>query len=82
MVAHELLKKALEEISHLHEDEEFLVKDLFKGYEWKRIPLNERLRLGVLFLNEVMTRYEPSIEILEKSPSNQQIYKIKQSVKI
>ena len=33
-----LLKTAIDETSHVREGETFLVKDLFKGYEWNRIP--------------------------------------------
>ncbi|MED2974270.1 single-stranded DNA-binding protein [Fictibacillus sp. B-59209] len=81
-MAKELLNRAIEELGNLNDGEEFLVKDLFKGYEWKRIPLNKRLRLGVLFLNEISSHHEHAIEILDKTSSNQQVYKIKQSIEV
>jgi uncharacterized protein (DUF1015 family) len=71
----ELLVKAIEELKNLISGEEFLVKDLFKGYEWNRIAKNDRLRLGILFLNEVTSNEELGIEKLEKTSSNQQKYR-------
>lgn len=47
------LKRAIKEVLNLQRDEEFLVKDLFKGYEWNRLAIGERRMLGSLFLNEV-----------------------------
>lgn len=47
----ELLEEAIRETENLNEDEVFLVKDLFKGYVWNRIPRKDRLLLGTLFLN-------------------------------
>lgn len=34
----ELLEEAIKETENLNEGEVFLVKDLFKGYVWNRIP--------------------------------------------
>jgi len=48
-----LLEVALLETKNINRDEEFLVRDLFKGYEWNRIPRNDRLLLGTLFLNYI-----------------------------
>ena len=48
-----LLDMAIKEADNLFDGEEFLVKDLFKGYEWNRIPRKDRLLLGTLFLNYV-----------------------------
>lgn len=36
-----LLEKALEETENLSSGEVFLVKDLFRGYEWNRISRSE-----------------------------------------
>lgn len=69
------LKKAIQEIPHLSIGEEFLVKDLFKGYEWNRLAIGERRTLGSLFLNEVKHgSLKDIIEVVKKSSANQQIY--------
>lgn len=71
-----ILKTALWETKNLQTDEEFLVKDLFKGYEWNRIPFKDRLLLGTLFLNAVTS--EPlGVEAIKKTSSNQQKYRKK-----
>lgn len=69
----DLLNQAIEEANNLNSGEIFLVKDLFKGYVWKRIPVKDRLLLGTLFLNYVNT-FESSICATEKTSSNQQRY--------
>jgi Domain of unknown function (DUF1413) len=69
----QLLAEALEETKNLEKSEVFLVKDLFKGYVWKRYGINERILLGTLFLNEIKKR-STEIEILDKTSSNQQKY--------
>jgi len=72
----ELLNNAIKETENLNQGEVFLVRDLFKGYEWNRISRSERLLLGTLFLNYVKT-YKNSIQAIEKTSSGQQKYKIK-----
>ena len=49
----ELLEQAIKETENLNDGEVFLVKDLFKGYVWNRIPRKDRLLLGTLLLNYV-----------------------------
>ena len=73
--ANDLLARAIEETKHLHTNEIFLVRDLFKGYEWNRISRTDRLLFGTLFLNYVHisgTYLEP----IEKTSSGQQKYKV------
>ncbi|MEI7885501.1 MAG: DUF1413 domain-containing protein [Clostridia bacterium] len=70
-----LLLRAEKETALLHEDEIFLLKDLFKGYEWNRIPIKDRLLLGTLFLNFV-NKTEGNIVAFAKSSSKQQKYKM------
>lgn len=72
----ELLEIAKKEVENLKTDEMFLVKELFKGYEWNRIDRKTRLLLGILFLNWVRTTNEDKIKIIEKTSSGQQKYKI------
>jgi len=69
-----LLDMAIKEADNLFDGEEFLVKDLFKGYEWNRIPRKDRLLLGTLFLNYV-NKTNNEIIAVEKTSSNQQKYK-------
>ena len=54
-IANDRLDRAIEETKHLHTNEIFLVRELFKGYEWNRISRRDRLLLGTLFLNYVHT---------------------------
>ena len=70
----ELLEEAIRETENLNEGEVFLVKDLFKGYIWNRIPRKDRLLLGTLFLNRV-SKMKGNIKTIEKTSSNQQKYK-------
>lgn len=71
----ECLKQAINEISSLKVDEEFLVKDLFKGYEWNRLAIGERRQLGSIFQNTVKNGdLKGKVDMVKKSTSNQQIY--------
>ena len=70
----ELLELALKETGNLNDGEVFLVKELFKGYEWNRIPRKDRLLLGTLFLNYI-NKNAGSIQVIEKTTSGQQKYK-------
>ncbi len=72
----ELLNNAIKETENLNQGEVFLVRDLFKGYEWNRISRSERLLLGTLFLNYVNTS-KASIQAIEKTSSGQQRYRVK-----
>lgn len=72
----ELLNHAIKETENLKQGEVFLVRDLFKGYEWNRISRSERLLLGTLFLNYVNTS-KASIQAIEKTSSGQQKYRVK-----
>lgn len=69
----QLLIQALEEANNIQKGEVFLVKDLFKGYFWNRIPRKNRLLLGTLFLNEI-NKDNDSIQPITKTTSGQQRY--------
>lgn len=69
-----LLSQAISEVNELKSGEVFLVKELFKGYEWNRIDRSSRLTLGTLFLNEVKNNHGLNVEILDKTSSSQQRY--------
>lgn len=70
-----LLKIAIKETKNLQDGESFLLRDLFKGYEWNRISRSNRLLLGTLFLNTVSAK---NIEVIasSKTASGQQKYQI------
>lgn len=72
----DLLFKAINETKKLNANEIFLVRDLFKGYEWNRISRSDRLLLGTLFLNYVHSS-EIQLEPIEKTSSGQQKYKVR-----
>ena len=72
--ANDLLIIAQSEINNVKVGEVFLLKELFKGYEWNRIKISDRLLLGTLFLNYVNTNSDKIIA-LQKTSSNQQKYK-------
>ena len=71
-----LLERALNEIPNLNSKEKFLVKDLFKGYEWNRLSINERRNLGRFFFEESQNPdlKNGTIVALEKNSANQQMY--------
>lgn len=70
----DLLEEAIKETKNLKKGEIFLVKELFKGYIWNRIPRNDRLLLGTLFLNQVNKMDGKDLIAIEKTSSNQQRY--------
>ncbi|NLI93744.1 MAG: single-stranded DNA-binding protein [Peptococcaceae bacterium] len=72
----DLLNNAIKETENLNQGEVFLVRDLFKGYEWNRISRSQRLLLGTLFLNYVNTSKD-FIQAIEKTSSGQQKYRVK-----
>ena len=70
----EMLIEAIKETRSLNTGEIFLVRELFMGYKWNRIPHKDRLLLGILFLNHVK-KTNNDLQAIEKTPSNQQQYK-------
>jgi hypothetical protein len=73
MDVNKLLEYAIKEADKTLNEEVFLIRDLFKGYEWNRIPRNDRLLLGTLFLNYVK-REKIKIIPINKTSSGQQKY--------
>ena len=72
--ANELLEISKEELINLNSEEIFLVRDLFKGYEWNRLSRSNRLLLGTLFINYIKST-DIGIVPIEKTSSGQQRYK-------
>lgn len=56
------------------EAEEFTVRDLFRGIEWRRIPIGKRIQLGSRFFNEVEDKKIKGITPTKKTSQNQQQY--------
>lgn len=71
----QLLEIAKNEIINLKPGEIFLVRDLFKDYEWNYISRSERLLLGTLSLNLVKNT-DIKISIFAKTSSCQQKYQM------
>ncbi|UWG97512.1 single-stranded DNA-binding protein [Dehalobacter sp. DCM] len=69
-----LLEIAIDETSNINPGEIFLLRDLFKGYEWNRISRSDRLLLGTLFLNYINS-VNNEVTPIEKTSSGQQRYK-------
>lgn len=74
MDINKILEQAIQEIACITTGEQFMLKDLFKGYEWNRITQGDRRKLGMLFLNYVES--QPKIEITENT-KGQKIYFLK-----
>ncbi|MHC1685934.1 MAG: single-stranded DNA-binding protein [Clostridiaceae bacterium] len=70
----ELLDIAKDELTNLLHGKVFLLRDLFKGYEWNRISRSDRLLLGTLFLNYIKTD-DIGVVPIEKTSSGQQRYR-------
>jgi len=81
MNVNKLLEIAINETKSLKSSEVFLVKDLFKGYEWNRIPRSDRLLLGTLFLNHI-NKENTNINVIQKTTSGQQRYQIEKDKEV
>ena len=51
----EYLEQAISEVNNLNEGEEFLVRDLFKGYTWNRMTVGTKLSLDNIRHSLVIT---------------------------
>lgn len=62
-----LLKEVIDELKNIYCGEVFLLKELFKGYEWNRLEMNIRLKLGKFFLYEVVINFNLNVEVINKN---------------
>ena len=62
-------------IYEIQEDEEFIVKDLFRGFEWTRIDVGNRAKLGAMFFNFSKNDDKLIIVGIGKTAHNQQKYR-------
>lgn len=69
-----LLSYAQSEIVNVNVGQEFMVRDLFLGYEWNRIPVGIRTKLGGAFFIFAQGFGSGQLNILNKTPQNQQRY--------
>ena len=72
MTPQKMLDYCVLEVEHLNPGEVFLVRDLFKGYEWARCSLSLRVTLGTLFLN--FASNSDTVKPIEKARQGQQRY--------
>ena len=70
----DLISYTQTEIQQLLPGEEFMVRDLFLGYEWNRIDKGNRTRLGSAFFAYAQGGGTSLIKTLGKTPQNQQKY--------
>lgn len=69
-----LLDIAKNTLNEVASGEKFIVRDLFRGFEWSRIYVGDRTRLGALFFHYAQNNGSDIITPLNKTPQNQQIY--------
>lgn len=69
----DLLDEAMRTLEDVESGETFTVSDLFRGFEWKRLPMGTRIKLGSQFF-EVTKDINSPIIPQEKTPQNQQKY--------
>ena len=73
-----LIDHAISEIPKLQLGEQFMVRDLFIGYEWNRLSNYVRAKVGAGFYYQYAKDENLSqVDILAKSAQNQQKYRKK-----
>ena len=73
-----LIEHAIFEIPKLISGEQFMVRDLFIGYEWNRLSNYIRAQVGAGFYHQYAKVDDISqVAILDKSARNQQLYRKK-----
>lgn len=71
----ELYGIATDAVAEVEGGEVFIVKELFRGFEWNRVLKSYRTKLGGMFLDNVNNGNIANVEALDKTPQNQQRYK-------
>ncbi len=67
-----LLDMVKHETEKLHAGERFILRDLFKGYQWKRIASDDRKTLSKQFWNYVSHHDTKHIVPLDKKEEEQE----------
>lgn len=70
----DLLDYAIDSMGDVQSNEEFIVKSLFRGFEWSRISYGNRTKLGRMFYDFSQNKGAQLLKPLGKTPQNQQIY--------
>lgn len=70
----DLFNESVNTLSDLQSGETFIVKQLFRGFEWERIAKGNRTKLGSMFFNYANNNGSSIIKPLGKTPQNQQKY--------
>lgn len=73
----ELFELAKESTNDVSSEEVYIVKDLFRGFEWNRIAKGNRTKLGAMYFAYAQNEGEEDITPLGKTPQNQQQYRKK-----
>ena len=71
----DLLDIAIHTLPDVASGETFIVKDLFRGFEWSRIPVGNRSKLGAMFYAYCNGEGAQVLDSLGKTAQNQQIYR-------
>lgn len=71
----DLFNESVNALSDLQPGEIFIVKQLFRGFEWERINKGNRTKLGSMFFNYANNTGSNIIQPLGKTSQNQQQYK-------
>lgn len=71
----DLFDSAVQTLKEVQQGEIFIVKDLFRGFEWNRVAKGNRTKLGSMFYSYAQSQGTNDISPLGKTPQNQQIYK-------
>lgn len=70
----DLFNESVNTLSDLQSGEVFIVKQLFRGFEWERIAKGNRTKLGSMFFSYANNNGSSIIKPLGKTPQNQQQY--------
>lgn len=68
----DLAKKSTNDVAS---KEVFIVKDLFRGFEWNRIQRGDRTKLGSIYFSYAKNEGKEDMIPLGKTPQNQQMYR-------
>lgn len=67
-----LLTHALSVLTMVPTGTEFIVRDLFLGFYWDGLPIEERMHLGTSFFHAIQDN--TAVKPIHKTPAGQQIY--------